>query len=78
MGQLRETALKLAKQIAEHGSELTTVLKEVALQASKMDHIGATAYELRVTHDLVQRGLFIRRIEEGLASLRSGKSKATE
>lgn len=78
VGQLRESALRLARQIAEHGSELTTVLKEVALRASNMDHIGATAYELRVTHDLVQRGLFTRQIAEGLQRLKSGQSKATE
>ncbi|MFM9377847.1 enoyl-CoA hydratase/isomerase family protein [Gordonia sp. VNK21] len=77
-GTLRENALRLAKQIAENGSELTTVLKEVALRAQNMDHIGATAYELRVTHDLVQRGLFTRRIAEGLARIKEGTSKATE
>jgi hypothetical protein len=43
-----------------------------------MDHISATAYELRVTHDLVQRGLFTRRISDGLARLKSGASPATE
>ncbi|ALE78579.1 enoyl-CoA hydratase [Pseudonocardia sp. AL041005-10] len=78
VGTLRESALTLATQIAEHGSELTTVLKEVALRASHMDHVAATAYELRVTHDLLQRGLFTRRIAEGLDRLRSGTSKATE
>ncbi|MGQ4618654.1 enoyl-CoA hydratase-related protein [Nocardia sp. R7R-8] len=78
VGTLRENALRLAKQIAEHGSELTTVLKEVALRAQNMDHIGATAYELRVTHDLVQRGLFTRRIADGLERLKAGRSKATE
>ncbi|MEU7812229.1 enoyl-CoA hydratase/isomerase family protein [Pseudonocardia sp. NPDC049154] len=78
VGTLRESALRLAEQIAEHGAELTTVLKEVALRASNMDHIGATAYELRVTHDLLQRGLFTRRIAEGLDRLKSGTSKATE
>jgi enoyl-CoA hydratase/carnithine racemase len=78
VGQLRESALRLAKQIAEHGAELTTVLKEVALRTSNMDHIGATAYELRVTHDLVQRGLFTRQIDEGLKRLRAGRSRATE
>jgi enoyl-CoA hydratase/carnithine racemase len=77
-GQLRESALRLAKQIAGHGAELTTVLKEVALRATNMDHIGATAYELRVTHDLVQRGLFTRQIDEGLKRLRAGQSRATE
>ncbi|MER5674706.1 enoyl-CoA hydratase/isomerase family protein [Pseudonocardia alni] len=78
VGTLRESALRLAGQIAEHGAELTTVLKEVALRASHMDHVAATAYELRVTHDLLQRGLFTRRIAEGLDRLRSGTSKATE
>ncbi|MGW0040020.1 enoyl-CoA hydratase/isomerase family protein [Gordonia sp. NPDC003376] len=77
-GTLRESALRLAKQIAENGSELTTVLKEVALRAQNMDHIGATAYELRVTHDLVQRGLFARQIATGLDRLKSGSSRATE
>jgi enoyl-CoA hydratase/carnithine racemase len=77
-GQLRESALQLAKQIAEHGAELTTVLKEVALRATNMDHVGATAYELRVTHDLLQRGLFTRQIDEGLRRLRAGQSRATE
>lgn len=78
VGQLRESALRLAGQIAEHGAELTTVLKEVALRAGNMDHVGATAYELRVTHDLVQRGLFTRKIAEGLDRLKAGTSKATE
>lgn len=78
VGELRESALRLARQIAEHGAELTTVLKEVALRATNMDHIGATAYELRVTHDLLQRGLFTRRIAEGLDRLKAGTSKATE
>ncbi|MBF6556351.1 MAG: enoyl-CoA hydratase/isomerase family protein [Acidimicrobiales bacterium] len=78
VGQLRESALRLAHEIAEHGSELTTILKEVALRASHMDHVSATAYELRVTHDLLQRGLFTRRIAEGLQRLKSGDSKATE
>jgi enoyl-CoA hydratase len=78
VGQLRRSALTLAKQIAESGSELTTILKEVALRAQNMDHIGATAYELRVTHDLLQRGLFTRRITEGHQRLKSGNSRATE
>jgi hypothetical protein len=43
-----------------------------------MDHIGATAYELRVTHDLLQRGLFTRQLDEGLKRLRAGQSRATE
>ena len=78
VGSLRESALTLAKQIAEHGAELTTVLKEVALRASHMDHVAATAYELRVTHDLLSRGLFERRIAEGLDRLKAGTSRATE
>ncbi|QTI69023.1 enoyl-CoA hydratase/isomerase family protein [Gordonia polyisoprenivorans] len=78
VGTLRENALRLAKQIAENGAELTSVLKEVALRAQNMDHIGATAYELRVTHDLVQRELFTKRIATGLERLKSGQSRATE
>jgi len=78
VGTLRHNALRLAKQIAENGAELTSVLKEVALRAQNMDHIGATAYELRVTHDLLQRGLFTRKIAEGLEQMRSGNSKAIE
>jgi enoyl-CoA hydratase len=78
VGTVRETGLLLARQIAEAGAELTTVLKEVALRAGNMDHVGATAYELRVTADLIQRGLFTRRLAEGLTALRSGHSRATE
>jgi enoyl-CoA hydratase len=78
VGTLRESALRLAKRIAEHGPELTCVLKEVALRSGAMDHTAATAYELRVTHDLLQRGLFTERLADGLASLKSGRSKATE
>lgn len=78
VGQLRASALRLAGQIAEHGAELTAVLKEVALRASAMDHVSATAYELRVTHDLLGRDLFAHRVTEGLDRLRSGRSRATE
>lgn len=78
VGTLRVSALRLAKQIAENGPELTTVLKEVALRTQNMDHLGATAYELRVTHDLVQRGLFTRKIAEGIQHIKSRTSKATE
>lgn len=77
-GTLGENARRLAKEIAENGAELTTVLKEVVLRAQNMDHLGATAYELRVTHDLVQRGLFTRKIADGLARIKAGTSKATE
>ena len=78
VGQLRHTALRLAKQIAESGAELTTVLKEVALRAQNMDHVSATTYEVRVTQDLVQRRLFSHQIAEGLRRLKSGTSRATE
>jgi enoyl-CoA hydratase/carnithine racemase len=78
VGTLRESALRLAGQIAEHGAELTTVLKEVALRASDMDHVGATAYELRVTRDLLGRELFTRRVGEGYGRLKAGESRATE
>jgi enoyl-CoA hydratase len=78
VGALRSTALRLAKQIAESGAELTTVLKEVALRAQNMDHVSATSYEVRVTQDLVQRGLFARQIHEGLRRLKAGNSRATE
>ena len=77
VGTLRESALRLAREIAEHGAELTTILKEVALRASTMDHVAATAYELRVTHDLLGRELFERRIADGLEQLRAGQSRAT-
>ena len=33
---------------------------------------------LRVTHDLLQRGLFTRQLDEGLQRLRAGQSRATE
>ena len=75
---LIENSLKMAKQVAEMGSELSTVLKEVALRASNMDHIGGIAYELRVTHDLTQRALFHQRTPDGLNRLKSGSSRATE
>ena len=78
VGNLRETALTLAKQIAEAGSELASVLKEVALRSQNMDHISATVYELRVTHDLLQRGLFTRRLDDGVRRLKAGHSRATE
>lgn len=78
VGELRAGALKTAKRIAEAGAELLTVLKEVALRAQNMDHIGGIAYELRVTHDLTQRGLFNERLPAGLQHLKAGASRATE
>ncbi|HVE25422.1 MAG TPA: enoyl-CoA hydratase/isomerase family protein [Sporichthya sp.] len=78
VGTLRENGLRVARQIAEAGPELLTVLKEVALRAGHMDPVAATNYELRVTADLVSRDLFTRRIEEGLERMRAGRSKATE
>jgi enoyl-CoA hydratase/carnithine racemase len=78
-GTLREHALTLARQIAEMGPELAVVLKEVALRAQNMDHIGGIAYELRVTHDLTQRAVFHERTPAGLRRLKSGTDRvATE
>jgi 3-hydroxypropionyl-coenzyme A dehydratase len=54
------------------------VLKEVALRGSNMDHIGATAYELRVTHDLLQPGLSTQWLDDGLKALQSGQSRAIQ
>jgi enoyl-CoA hydratase len=42
------------------------------------DHVAATAYEPRVTHDLLQRGLFTRRLADGLDRLKAGGSRAVE
>lgn len=78
VGQLREQTMSLARNIAEAGAELTAVLKGVALRASNMDHLGALAYELSVTQDLTQRGLFRRRISHGNERLKAGKSVAIE
>lgn len=78
VGGLIPRALEVAKQVAEAGSELTTVLKEVALRATSMDHVAGIAYELRVTHDLTQRALFHDRTPAGLAKIRAGESRATE
>lgn len=77
-GGLRAKALEVAKHIAESGAELCTVLKETALRATNMDHVGGLAFELRVTHDLTQRALFHERTPDGLQRLKSGNSKATE
>ena len=73
-----EIDVSISTVIAENGAELTTVLKDVALRTQNMDHISATNYEVRVTHDLVQRGLFTRKIADGLQRLKAGASRATE
>jgi enoyl-CoA hydratase len=78
VGSLRERALELARHIAEMGPELAVVLKEVALRATNMDHLGGLAYELRVTHDLTQRALFHERVGRGHRRLRAGDSAAVE
>jgi enoyl-CoA hydratase/carnithine racemase len=77
VGELRRRALAVAKHVAEAGTEMLTVLKEVALRAQNMDHISGLAYELRVTHDLTQRNLFNERLSAGLTRLKSGDSPAT-
>lgn len=78
VGQLRERALKVAKQIAENGTEILVALKRVALKAQNMDHIGGLAYELQLTADLLQRGLFRERVTAGYRRLKEGKSRAIE
>lgn len=77
-GELRQHALELAKHIAEMGPELAVVLKQVALRSSNMDHLGALAYELSVTHDLTQRQTFRDRTATGYARIRQRDSAATE
>ena len=78
VGELRGRALTLAKQIAEMGPELAKIFKGVALRASNMDHLGALQYELTVTHDLLQRGIFRERIARGFDRLKAGDSVAIE
>ena len=78
VGTVRAAGLKLAKHIAEMGAELAVVLKGVALRASNMDHIGALAFELSVTQDLTQRGIFHDRIGRGHKRLQAGDSAAVE
>ncbi len=78
VGSLRATALKLAKQIAEMGPELAVVLKGVALRSGNMDHLSALAFELSVTQDLLQRGIFKERIRVGNERLKAKESKAVE
>lgn len=78
VGELRSRSLTLAKQIAEMGPELAKIFKGVALRASNMDHLGALQYELTVTHDLLQRGIFRERIARGFDRLKAGNSVAIE
>ncbi|KAH6970600.1 ClpP/crotonase-like domain-containing protein [Ilyonectria sp. MPI-CAGE-AT-0026] len=77
IGQIRATAMKLAKNIDEARSEMTTGLKEVARRSNNMDHMGATAYELCVTSDLVQRNQFTRMIKEGSGKKYKGKENSS-
>jgi enoyl-CoA hydratase/carnithine racemase len=78
VGQLRASALRLASQIAEHGAELTTVPKEVALRATDMDHIGANRVRTAGHPRPRPAGLFTRRVDDGFKRLRAGQSPATE
>lgn len=78
VGKLRESGLRLAKHIAEMGPELAVVLKGVALRASNMDHLSALAFELSVTQDLTQRGIFKERVSRGHKRVREGNSPAIE
>lgn len=78
VGELRSRSLTLAKQIAEMGPELAKIFKGVALRASNMDHLGALQYELTVTQDLLQRGIFRERIARGFDRLKAGDSVAIE
>lgn len=78
VGSLRARTLAIAKQIAENGTEMAVVLKRVALRAQNMDHIGGLTFELEVTHDLIQRGLFRERMAVGMEKLKKGKSPAVE
>jgi enoyl-CoA hydratase/carnithine racemase len=78
VGQLRDRSLEVAGRIAEMGTELAMVLKQVALRASNMDHVGALAYELTVTHDLTQRDIFQQRTPDGYERLKAGRSRAAE
>jgi len=78
VGELRSHSLTLAKQIAEMGPELARIFKGVALRASNMDHLGALQYELTVTQDLLQRGIFRERISRGFDRLKAGDSVAIE
>ena len=78
VGELRSRSLTLAKQIAEMGPELARIFKGVALRASNMDHLAALQYELTVTHDLLQRGIFRERISRGFDRLKAGDPVAIE
>ena len=73
-------ALKCAFRIdpGQVRDELTTALKRIALRTQNMDHIGGLAFELQLTADLLQRGLFRERIATGFKRLKEGESRATE
>ena len=51
----------------------TTTLSPVC-----MDHLGGLTFELQLTADLLQRGLFRDRIASGYQRLKEGRSRATE
>lgn len=78
VGRLRERALRTAKHVAEMGPELAVVLKGVALRSTAMDPVSALGFELSVTQDLTQRGIFRDRIGSGFQQLKAGSSRATE
>jgi len=78
IGTLRKNALGLATQIAEMGPELAKIFKGVALRASNMDHLGALQFELTVTQDLLQRGIFLDRVARGYERMKAGASAAVE
>lgn len=78
VGQVRERALTVAKHIAENGTEMAVALKRIALRTQNMDHIGGLAFELQLTADLLQRGLFRARVADGYRRLKEGKSRAVE
>jgi len=77
-GTLRSRSLELARQVAEMGPELAVVFKGVALRASNMDHLGALAFELSVTQDLLQRDIFRERISRGYTRMKAHNSAAVE
>ena len=48
------------------------------LRSGNMDHLSALAFELSVTQDLLQRGIFKERIRVGNERLKAKESKAVE